>query len=477
MSNLSFLDFVFIGFGIFFLFLIGRYLAKEVYDLLDFFVAKRKGSIFLATLSFVSSEISAMTILGVPAVSFKDDWSYLSFFIGSAISRVVISYFFIPVFYKYNCITIYDFVGQRFSTSVQTTTSFFFFITRLFASGIRLYATALGLSVILGFDLATTIFFFIIVSYLFVSYGGIRSVIYTGSYQAISFYVTGFFIIIFILFHIPINNLITMPELWKKLTIFHFSFNFKDPNIFILAILNGVFGSLASFSTDYEVMQKLLTLSTRKQSQKSILYTIIASSILVVIYLSCGTLIYYYLKFNSISYSENPDKIVSYFTVNFIPSPFKGLVFLTVLLASIDLPLVSLSTSFVNDVFLKFKKIEESNVISFTRKVMIVFALILGVVAYSFKNAQGMLWLAFEINGVTVGSMLGVFLLGIFTKYQGESKCIIFSMVLSSALCFSFMILNRRGITNIPWSLFVVIGTIISFSLPQIINYLIKTKK
>jgi Na+/proline symporter len=165
-----------------------------------------------------------------------------------------------------------------------------------------------------------------------------------------------------------------MSELWKKLTIFHLSFNFKDPNIFILAILNGVFGSLASFSTDYEVMQKLLTLSTRKQSQKSILYTIIASSILVVIYLLCGTLIYYYLKFNSISYSENPDKIISYFTVNFIPSPFKGLVFLTVLLASIDLPLVSLSTSFVNDVFLKFKKIEESNMILFTRKVMIVLA-------------------------------------------------------------------------------------------------------
>jgi fucose permease len=73
--------------------------------------------------------------------------------------------------------------------------------------------------------------------------------------------------------------------------------------------------------------------------------------------------------------------------------------------------------------------------------------------------------------------MLGVFLLGIFTKYQGESKYIILSMVLSSVLCFSFMILNRRGITNIPWSSFVVIGTIISFSLPQIINYLTKTKK
>jgi len=469
-SNLSFGDFIVIIFGVFILFLIGRYSSKNVEDSFDFFVAKRKGSVFFVTLAFVSSEISAMTILGVPAVSFKDDWSYLSFFIGSAISRIIISYFFIPIFYKYNCITIYDFIGQRFSSSIQSVTSFFFFITRVFASGIRLYATALGLSVICGFNLSTTIIIFIFISYLFISYGGIRSVIYTGTYQAISFYLTGIYIIFFIIMTAGLDKVISLPEFSEKLTVFHMGFNLKDPNIFILALLNGFFGSLASFSTDYEVMQKLLTLSTRKQSQKSILYTIIASSILVVIYLFCGTMIYSFLKLNSVSYLDNADKIISYFTVNFIPSPFKGLIFLTVLLASVDLPLVSLSTSFVNDVVLKFRKIDERDIVPFTRKVMIFFALILGVIAYSFKNAQGMLWLAFEINGITVGSMLGVFLLGMFTRYNEDNKYIIFSMIFSSLLCLSFMILNRFQITNVPWSSFVVIGTLISFSLPQVLS-------
>jgi len=474
MNNLQFLDFAVIVIGVLVLLFVGRISSAGVKTSLDFFIAKRKGSVFFTTLSFVSGEITAMTILGVPAVSFKDDWSYLSFFIGSAVSRVLIAYFFIPVFYSYDCVTIYDFVGKRFSQTVQYVISFFFFITRIFASGIRLYATALGLSVILGFKLSTTIVFFVIVSYFFVSYGGIKSVIYTGSYQAFSFYFTGVYVILFIVLNSDISSLIEVSSIENKFRVFHLNLNFNDPNMFILAILNGVFGSLASFSTDYEMMQKLLTLNTRTESQKSLIYTVFASSILVVIYLLVGTFIYSYLKIVNINYTDNTDKILSYFTCNFIPSPFKGLIFLTVLLASIDLPLVSLSTSFVNDILLKIRKIEEEKIVYITRIVMVFFAVVLGIVAYSFKNISGMLWFAFEINGVTSGSMLGVFLLGIFTKKSYRVGYVIFSMIFSSLLCLFMMIGNRLNYFNIPWSSFVLIGTFISFLLPQILNYMRK---
>jgi hypothetical protein len=274
---------------------------------------------------------------------------------------------------------------------------------------------------------------------------------------------------IFISKDFSLSGFYTTSLLDGKLKIFNFSLNFKEPDIFLLAILNGVFGSLASFGTDYEMMQRLLTLKTRAQSQKTMAYTIIATLVLVILYLTLGTSIYIFLKANSIKYLDNSDKIVSYFAVNFLPHGFRGFVFLTVFLASIDLPLVSLSTSFVNDIYLKFKNIGEQEKIKVTRLAMLFFAILLSVIAIVSQKVEGMLWFAFEINGITSGSLLGVFLLGIFTNYHGN-KIIIFSMIFSSLLCLSFMILNRIQITNVPWSSFVVIGTIISFFFPQIIS-------
>ncbi|MBP7796797.1 MAG: hypothetical protein KA059_08500 [Elusimicrobiales bacterium] len=473
MNNLSFYDWIIFIAGIVLLVIIG-YKGKAANDSSDFFLASRKSSVFVSTMSFVASEISAMTIVGVPAVSFADNWSYLQFFLGSAVSRLVIAYFFIPVFYKYNCTTIYDFVGERFSKQVQYTSSIFFFITRLFASGIRLYATALALSVIMGFSLVTTIVIFIIISLFFIAFGGIRSVLYTGVYQSISFYIMAILILSFIFTShgCSITDLFKIAGDDSKFTILNLSLNFRDPNIFVLAILNGIIGSLASFGTDYEVMQRLLTLKTRKESQKSMIMTIFATLGLILLYLIVGTAIYVFLKVNSVSYTDNTDKIVSYFAVNFLPVGIKGFVFMTIFLASIDLPLVSLSTSFINDIYKNIvHNLDDKKAVIYSKISMIFFALFLGIIAYISRNEKGMLWFAFEINGITSGSLLGIFLLGMFTKIKG-SKIIIFSMIFSSLICLSFMILNRKGITAVPWSSFVIIGTSISFLLPLVVEKL-----
>ncbi|MEF3279439.1 MAG: hypothetical protein K6357_00500 [Elusimicrobiota bacterium] len=262
----------------------------------------------------------------------------------------------------------------------------------------------------------------------------------------------------------------------NKLKILKLGFNFKEPDILILAVLNGVFGSLASFGTDYEMMQRLLTLETRKESQKSLFFTIIATFLLVIMYLTVGTAIYVFLKINFIQYMDNSDKIVSYFAVNFLPSGIKGFVFLTIFLASIDLPLVSLSTSFVNDIYRNISKnSKEIKLIRLSRISMIFFACALGAVAYISRHVEGMLWFAFEINGVTTGSLLGVFLLGIFTSVN-NSKSVVVCMILSSIVCLSFMILNKMGIIRVPWSSFVVIGTILSFAIPLIIHKITNIK-
>src|SRR5687768_8171399 len=87
----------------------------------EFFLGRRKIPWWAACLSFVATEVSAVTIISVPAVAFTENWEYLQFFIGSAGARLVIAYLFIPAFYKFNCTTIYQFLGVRFSRLTQAT--------------------------------------------------------------------------------------------------------------------------------------------------------------------------------------------------------------------------------------------------------------------------------------------------------------------------------------------------------------------
>ena len=143
-------DLIVVGLAVILLFVISYIFGREEKDTKDFFLGGRKVPSIVACLSFVATEVSALTIIGVPATAYSENWQYLQFFIGSAAARIMVAFLFIPVFYKYNCTSIYEFFRHRFGPQTQYAGSIFFFITRLIASGVRLYAACLGVGIILA---------------------------------------------------------------------------------------------------------------------------------------------------------------------------------------------------------------------------------------------------------------------------------------------------------------------------------------
>ena len=121
---------------------------KKETDTADFFLGKRHVPMIIACLSFVATEVSAVTLISVPAVGYSENWQYLQFFVGSAAARIFVAFLFIPVFYHHNCTSIYEFLRHRFGSQTQCAGSIFFFITRLIGSGVRLYAACLAISFI-----------------------------------------------------------------------------------------------------------------------------------------------------------------------------------------------------------------------------------------------------------------------------------------------------------------------------------------
>lgn len=468
-TGLAPLDYGLLGAAVLALFLISYFKGRGERDTQDYFLGRRKTPVWVATLSFVATEISAMTIVGIPPIGFSENWQYLQFFIGSASARILIAFFFIPAFYKFNCTTIYEFLRHRFGAETQYAGSVFFFVTRLFASGVRLYAAALAVSVIMGWQLGYAIAFFTAVSVLFIGFGGIKAVLWTGTFEAVTFYLAGGAVAGYLLLHIDGG----LAGAWHiaseagKLSVFNVGWGLKDPNVLWVAVLNGVFGSMAAFGTDQELMQRLLTLETRRESQKTILATIFASLPVMALYLGIGTLLFVFYKQNpALPLPANADKILSHFTVHILPAGLKGLVLTAVVMASIDSPLSSLSSSFITDIYrpLINKNRDERHYLFVSRLSVACFGLLLAEIAWLCAAGSGrMLWLAFKINGVTAGSLLGVFLLGLATK-RAANRSNVAAMCLSAGLAAVTLYLSEKGYP-IGWSWIIVIGTVSTFSL------------
>jgi len=233
MGTLGRIDVLIAAVGVLLLFVISYVFGRKEENTNDFFLGGRRIPSFVACLSFVATEISALTIVGFPATAYSENWEYVQFFIGSAAARILVAFLFIPVFYKYNCTSIYEFLRHRFGPETQYAGSVFFFITRLIASGVRLYAACLGVSLIMGWNLVQTLLMFTIVSIIFIAFGGIKAVVWAGAYQALTFFVAGAALLIYLFFQIQ-GGLATA---WRiadeagRLSFFKFDLNLNDrPN-------------------------------------------------------------------------------------------------------------------------------------------------------------------------------------------------------------------------------------------------------
>src|SRR6266567_6413308 len=113
-SLLTWPDFVVVGVLVSSMLVVGAWFEKRQTSTREFFLGSRSVPWWAASLSFVATEVSAVTVISVPATAFRENWQYLQFFVGSAAARLAITYLFIPAFYRFDCTTIYEFLGRRF---------------------------------------------------------------------------------------------------------------------------------------------------------------------------------------------------------------------------------------------------------------------------------------------------------------------------------------------------------------------------
>jgi solute:Na+ symporter, SSS family len=463
------------------LFLVGIYSGREEKSTNDFFLGGRTIPWWAACLSFVATEISAVTLIAVPAVAYMENWEYAQFFIGSFLARIVIAFLFIPAFYRFNCTSIYEFLRYRFGPETQIAGSILFFITRLLASGVRLMVACLAVSILIGWSIIPTILLFSVICILYIAWGGIKAVVWTNVVQALCFTIAGVVAIGFLLTQVDggAAAVVALAGSAGKLKIFNWGPGlseaglpaflqslFTDPNLFLLATLNGFFGSMAAFGTDQEIMQRLLTVETRKASQKTMLMTPIGSFLVMMIFLFIGACLYaFYAQNPALPLPAKLDKIFPHFIAQTMPPVMRGLMLAAIVMASIDSPLGSLTSSFVTDIYrpVLFKAGTERHYLLISRVSVVIFGIILAFIAYFFSHFEKFLWLAFKIGGVTYGSLLGVFLLGLLTQRRCNRLNVV-AMAASAVSMLVLLILSEKNIFPLGWTWLLLIGTFLTFA-------------
>jgi Na+/proline symporter len=139
----------------------------------------------------------------------------------------------------------------------------------------------------------------------------------------------------------------------------------------------------------------------------------------------------------------------------------RGLMLSAIVLASIDSPLGSLAASFVTDIYrpLIVRGRPEAHYLGVSRVCVVAFGVILGLIAYAFSSYDGILWLAFKIAGVTFGSLLGVFLLGLLTRRHVGDAANVAAMITMALVNLALLVLSEYQILIFAWSWLVILGT------------------
>lgn len=261
-------------------------------------------------LSVMATQASAITFLSTPGQAFNDGMGFVQFYFGLPIAVIIICLVFIPIYHKLKVYTAYEFLEKRFDQKTRTLTALLFLIQRSLSAGITIFAPAIILSSVLGWDLITVN---IIIGSLVIFYtvsGGTKAVNYTQKYQMIIIFF-GLFAILFIIFkllpeQINFQNAMEIASISGKLEVLDFSFDLENRYTVWSGIIGGTFLMLSYFGTDQSQVQRYLSGKSLREMQLGMIFNGILKVPMQFFILFIGVMVFIFYQFNLSPLNFNP---------------------------------------------------------------------------------------------------------------------------------------------------------------------------
>jgi SSS family solute:Na+ symporter len=261
-------------------------------------------------LSVMATQASAITFLSTPGQAFHDGMGFVQFYFGVPIAMIIICMVFIPLYHRLKVYTAYEFLENRFDLKTRSLTAILFLIQRGLAAGITIYAPAIILSAVLGWDLTTLNIIIGILVIIYTVSGGTKAVSMTQKHQMAVIF-TGMFVAFFIIVSklpadITFTKAMSIAGASGKMEILDFSFNLENRYTIWSGLIGGTFLALSYFGTDQSQVQRYLSGKSMKEMQMGLIFNGLLKVPMQFFILLVGVMVFVFYQFNSSPISFNP---------------------------------------------------------------------------------------------------------------------------------------------------------------------------
>jgi len=419
--------------------LFGSYFARFQKNTRNYFLTDQSTPWWAICFTIVATETSTLTFIGVPASAYAGNWTFLQLAAGYVIGRLIVSVLFLPQYFRGALVTSYQLLQRRFGPSVSTVAAGLFLVTRSLADGIRLFATALVISIVTGVPVPWTVCVLGGAMIVYTVRGGSAAVIWTDVVQMF-IYVAGALVVFFALLNqIPggWGEVVRLGSAAGKFTVFDLSLDPKKIYTLWAGLAGGIALTLATHGTDQFLVQRLLSADSPKSAARGLVLSGFIVFAQFALFLTIGAMLYAYHQHVPLTAAlPRNDAILPQFIVDRLPHGLIGFIVAAIVAAALSPSINAMAATTVNDFYLRYvnAKPDEAKLLRLSKQLTVFWGIVQLIVALGAQWLdQSVLDAGLSVLSLTTGPVLGAFLVGVTTRRVGAAAMIA-GMALGSAV-------------------------------------------
>ncbi|RNA63210.1 sodium:solute symporter [Chryseobacterium nematophagum] len=411
----------------------------------SFFIGNRKSNWMLVAFGMIGTSLSGVTFVSVPGAVENDKFGYLQITLGYLIGYVTIAYVLLPLYYRLKLTSIYGYLQKRMGQLSYKSGAWIFIVSRLVGATARLYLVVniLQISILdsLGVPFIVTTLIILIMIILYTYEGGVKTIVWTDTLQTSCMLLGLIICTLYMLHHLGLNFGESLTAMHEKGYTKVFDFDPNNKSFFIKQILAGAFITITMTGIDQEMMQKSLSVTKLKDSQKNMVTLGFILLGVISLFLYMGGLLHLYGAQENVLSSG--DQLFPDIALNHMP-PIISIIFIIALISALfpsaDGAMTALTSSLCIDIFgMKEKKDwNDTKKEKFRKKIHLGVAIsfLIMVVIFKIINDNSMIGLILKLAGFTYGPLLGLFAFGILTKHKVNDKLVPYVCVAAPIISF-----------------------------------------
>ena len=429
--QLSTADYLVIGGYLAAITIFGSWFARFQKTTRDYFLTGRTVPWWAVCFTVVATETSTLTFIGVPASAYASNMTFLQLALGYVIGRIIVSLLFIPAYFRGDLYTSYELLQRRFGPRVQTLSAGIFLVTRSLADGIRLFATALVISVVTSMPVTWVVLILGAAMIIYTVRGGVSAVIWTDVVQMFVYIAGAAAVAMSLLDRIPggWSAVVAAGRAAGKFAILDASFDVSRPYTLWAGVLGGAALTLATHGTDQFLVQRLLSARSAHEAARGLILSGFIVFAQFVVFLLIGVMLYVYYQTTPLPQPlTRTDEILPIYVVTSLSHGLAGFIVAAIVAAALSPSLNAMAATTVNDFYLRHVRpdADQATLMRISRRATIGWGIVQLAIAVGVQwMDRSILDAGLAVLSFASGAVLGAFLLGLLLPAIGERDALV----------------------------------------------------